>query len=134
MKTNPEPRTTTHPRVLFFSHETTLRGAPIQLLHLIGTMNERGWAAVFAAPEPGPIADLLKKSGTRVEIDRSFLVDPTHRELRALCREFDLVVANTITSWPAVEAAHQENVPVIWFIHEALAAARFIRQVRQANT
>jgi glycosyltransferase involved in cell wall biosynthesis len=134
MKTNTEARPTTHSSVLFFSPETTLCGASMQLLHLIGTMNEQGWAAVFAAPEPGPIADLLRKSGTRVEIGSSFLVDPTHQELRALCRDFDLVVANTITSWPAVEAAHQENVPVIWYIHETLVAARVIKQVWQANT
>ena len=134
MKTNTEPRPTTHPRVLFFSPETTLCGASMQLLHLIGTMNEQGWAAIFAAPEPGSIADLLRKSGTHVEIDSSFLVDPTHQALRALCRDFDLVVANTITSWPAVEAAHQENVPVIWYIHETLVAARVIKQVWEANT
>lgn len=133
MKTKTEPRSTTHPRVLFFSHETTLSGAPMQLWHLIRAMNEEGWAAVFAAPESGPIADLLKKTGTRVEIDNSFLVDTTHQKLRALCREFDVVVANTITSWPAVKAAHQENIPVIWYIHETLVGARFIQQVWQAN-
>ena len=134
MKTNTEQRSTIYPRVLFFSHETTLCGASMQLFHLIRTMNEQGRAAVFAAPEPGPLADLLKESGTRVEIGSSFLVDPTHQELRTLCRDFDLVVANTITSWPAVEAAHQENVPAIWYIHETLAAARVIKQLRQANT
>jgi len=128
------PRSAAPPRVLFFSHETTLSGAPMQLLHLIGAMNAQGWDAVFAAPERGPIADSLKNAGTDVEIDASFLVDPAHQKLRALCRRFDVVVANTVTSWPAVEAAHQENVPVIWYIHETLMAARFIKQVWQANT
>ena len=105
----------------------------MQLLHLIGAMNVQGWDAVFAAPERGPIADSLKNAGTHVEIDISFLVDPAHQKLRALCRKFDVVVASTVTSWPAVEAAHQENVPVIWYIHETLVGARFIKQIRQAN-
>jgi glycosyltransferase involved in cell wall biosynthesis len=105
----------------------------MQLLHLVGAMNAQGWGAVFAAPERGPIADSLKNAGTDVEIDISFLVDPAHQKLRALCRKFDVVVANTVASWAAVEAAHQENVPVIWYIHETLTAARFIKQVWQAN-
>jgi glycosyltransferase involved in cell wall biosynthesis len=133
MTVKSQRRSTSRPRVLFFSHETTLSGAPMQLLHLIKAMNEQGWDAVFAAPEPGPISDLLKGTGTRVEIDSSFLVDTTHQQLRTLCRKFDLVVANTITSWPAVEAAHQETVPAIWYIHETLVAARFLKQVWQAS-
>ncbi len=133
MRSGDRGKANSRPRVLFFSHETTLSGAPMQLLHLIKALNEEGWNAVFAAPEDGPISDLLKKSGARVEIDASFLVDTTHKKLRALCRRFDLVVANTVTSWPAVEAAHQENVPAIWYIHETLVAARFLKQVWQAS-
>lgn len=105
----------------------------MQLLHLIKGLNQQGWNTTFAAPEPGPIADLLKKSGTRVEIDSNFLVDPAGEQLRGLCREFELVVANTIVSWPAVQAAHRENVPVIWYIHETQVATRFIKQVSQAR-
>jgi glycosyltransferase involved in cell wall biosynthesis len=128
-----EARSTTHPRVLFFSHETTLSGAPLQLLHLITRLNEQDWNAVFAAPELGPVAELLRQRGTRVELDGSFLVDPDRAKLRALAREFDVVVANTITCWPAVEAAHRENVPVLWYIHETLVAAQFIKQVWQIS-
>ena len=35
-------------RVLFVSHETTLSGAPIQLVHLTGWLQERGWTLGFA--------------------------------------------------------------------------------------
>lgn len=105
----------------------------MQLLHLITDLNRQGWDAVFAAPEAGPISDLLRKTGTRVEIDSSFLVEPDRANMRALSREVDLVVANTITSWPVVEAAHQEKVPVIWYIHETLVAAQFIKRIWQIS-
>src|ERR1017187_5416807 len=105
----------TRPRVLFISHETTLSGASMQLLHLIIALNEQDWQAVLAAPEPGPIVDLLERTETRVELDKSLLLDPNHKKLRALCREFDVVVANTIASWPAVYVARREKIPVIWY-------------------
>src|SRR5450755_3048691 len=105
----------------------------MQLLHLITILNEQGWDAVFAAPESGPIVELLKETGTRVELDDSFLVDTSREKLRALSREFDVVVANTIVCWPAVEAAHRENIPVIWYIHETQVATRFIKQISQVR-
>jgi glycosyltransferase involved in cell wall biosynthesis len=116
------------PRVLFISHETTLSGASMQLLHLIIALNEQGWQAVLAAPEPGSIVDLLERTETRVELDKSLLLDPNHKKLRALCREFDVVVANTIASWPAVYVARREKIPVIWYLHETRVAAQFMEQ------
>jgi glycosyltransferase involved in cell wall biosynthesis len=105
----------------------------MELLHLITILNEQGWDAVFAAPEPGPIVELLKETGTRIELDGSFLIDTSREKLRALSREFDVVVANTIVCWPAVAAAHRENIPVIWYIHETQVAARFIKQISQVR-
>lgn len=133
MKTATERRSTTHPRVLFVSHEATLSGAPMQLLHLIRVITAQGWEAAFATPESGPIVDLLRKDGVRVERVSNFLAEPDPEKLRALCREFDVVVANTVASWPAVEAAHKENIPAIWYIHETLVGAQFMKQVWQAN-
>jgi O-antigen biosynthesis protein len=105
----------------------------MELLHLITVLNEQGWDAVFAAPESGPIVELLKETGTRVELDGSFFVDTSREKLRVLSREFDVVVANTIVCWPAVAAAHRENIPVVWYIHETLVAARLIKQIWQIS-
>ena len=53
------------PKVLFVSHETTLTGAPIQLLHLVRRLHKEGWNLRVAAPESGPISDLLADAGAR---------------------------------------------------------------------
>jgi glycosyltransferase involved in cell wall biosynthesis len=100
----------------------------MQLLHLIIALNERGWQAVLAAPEPGPMVDLLERTETRVELDKSLLRDSYHKKLRSLCREFDVVVANTIAGWPAVYVARREKIPVIWYLHETRAATQFLEQ------
>src|ERR1700682_4744374 len=117
------------PRVLFFSHETTLSGAPMQLLHLLPWLRNSGWAIAMAAPESGPISDLLTAEGITTIIDEALLTDPSHTRLQQICAEFDVVVANTIVSWAAVRAAFRLKIPVIWYLHETLVANRLMRQI-----
>ncbi len=120
-------------RILLVSHEMTPSGAPFALFYLGRWLKENGWQPLVAAPEHGPICDLLKNADVRVEIDPALLIDPNREKLRALCRESNVVVANTITTWPAVEAAHGENVPLVWYLHETLVAVRFIKQISQVR-
>ena len=117
------------PRVLFVSHETTLSGAPIQLVHLAGWLRERGWNVLVATPEHGPISDMLAARGVPTVIEPTLLTDLTHAWLRERCREFDVIVANTIASWPAIRAAKHEGKPCLWYLHETLVAVRLIRAI-----
>jgi len=117
------------PKVLFVSHETTLTGAPIQLLHLVRRLHKEGWNLRVAAPESGPISDLLAADGVPLLIHAGLLEEKGHRKLRELAAQHDVVVANTIISWAAVRAAHLEGKPVIWYLHETLVAVRLIRQI-----
>ncbi len=116
-------------RLLLFSHETTLSGAPLALAHLAGWLHDHGRSVVVAAPEPGPIAELLQARGIEVILDSSFLTDPARARLNELVRGYDLVVANTLASWPMVRASHAAGVPVIWYLHETLVAFDLIRKI-----
>jgi glycosyltransferase involved in cell wall biosynthesis len=116
---------------LFVSHETTLTGAPIQLLHLVRWLRKEGWNLAVVAPEPGPISDLLLGDGITVIIHPGLLEETGHEKLRELAAQFDVVVANTIISWPAVRAAHLEGKPAIWYLHETLVAVRLIQQIAE---
>jgi len=116
-------------RILFVSHETTLSGAPIQLVHLAGWLQERGWNILVATPDSGPISEMLATRGVPMIVESALLTDLTHGWLRERCREFDVVVANTIASWPAVRAANLEEKPVLWYLHETLVAVRLIRAI-----
>jgi glycosyltransferase involved in cell wall biosynthesis len=117
------------PRVLFVSHETTLSGAPIQLVHLAGWLQERGWTILVATPDHGPISDMLAARGVPNVVEATLLTDLNHRWLREHCAQFDVVVANTIAGWPAIRAAHDERKPSLWYLHETLVAVRLIRAI-----
>ncbi|PYI91215.1 MAG: hypothetical protein DME97_14815 [Verrucomicrobia bacterium] len=120
---------TKRPRVLFVSHETTLSGAPIQLVHLAGWLQERGWKILVATPDHGPISDMLTGAGVPTVVEPTLLTDLTHAWLRERSKEFDVVVGNTIASWPAIRAAHLEGKPALWYLHETLVAVRLIRAI-----
>jgi glycosyltransferase involved in cell wall biosynthesis len=120
---------TNRPQVLFVSHETTLSGAPIQLVHLAGWLQERGWTILVATPDHGPISEMLGAAGVPTVVEPTLLTDLTHSWLRERCQEFDVVVANTIASWPAIRAAHLEGKPALWYLHETLVAVRLIRAI-----
>jgi glycosyltransferase involved in cell wall biosynthesis len=120
---------TNRPRVLFVSHETTLSGAPIQLVHLAGWLQNAGWNILVATPDQGPISDMLATAGVPTIVEPTLLSDLTHAWLRERCAEFDVVVANTIASWPAIRAAHLEEKPALWYLHETLVAVRLIRAI-----
>src|SRR5438105_556084 len=120
---------TNGPRVLFVSHETTLSGAPIQLAHLAGWLQKRGWNILVATPDHGPISEMLAAHGVPTVVEPTLLTDLEHAWLRERCGEFDVVVANTIASWPAIRAARFEGKPTLWYLHETLVAVRLIRAI-----
>src|SRR5687767_10290839 len=122
------------PRVLFVSHETTLSGAPIQLVHLAGWLHKAGWDICVATPDHGPISDMLTAAGVATVVEPTLLTDLEHAWLRERCREFDVIVANTIASWPAVRAAHLEGRPALWYLHETLVAVRLIRAIPEMRS
>ena len=117
------------PRVLFVSHETSLSGAPIQLVHLARWLTKAGWEIAVVAPDEGPISELLARDGVATMAESTLLTDPQHTKLRELCPDYDVIVANTIVSWPAVRAAHLERRPVLWYLHETLVAVRLMRAI-----
>jgi len=122
------------PRVLFVSHETTLTGAPIQLVHLAVWLHKSGWDICVAAPDEGPISEMLAAAGVPTVVEPTLLTDLGHAWLRERCGEFDVIVANTIASWPAVRAAHLEQRPVLWYLHETLVAVRLIQAIPEMRS
>jgi glycosyltransferase involved in cell wall biosynthesis len=122
-------RTSARPRLLLVSHETTLTGAPMALLHLTRWLHGAGWRLKVAAPQPGPISEMLAAGGIATVIEPELLTDLTYARLRELCRNSDVILANTIVSWPAVCAAHLEKRPVLWYLHETFVAVRLVRLI-----
>ncbi len=118
----------THP-ILLFSHETTLSGAPLALYYLACWLNEHGTPPVVAAPERGPISDLLVARGIETILDATFLTDKKREKLDALCADFETVVANTLASWQAIRAARAAGRCAIWYLHETLLAVELMQKI-----
>jgi GT2 family glycosyltransferase/glycosyltransferase involved in cell wall biosynthesis len=115
--------------VLFVSHDLSLSGAPILLLHLVNWCKANGIFPVLIAPEGGALREKFEAADITTIIDP--LVATGHESFRKLLRDFDCVVTNTIKTWPAVRAAHREGVPVLWWLHETLVGDHFLQ--RDAN-
>ena len=114
-------------RLLFVSHEMTLSGAPIQLAYLVVWLQERGWETTVVTPEPGPLA--AKLPGIEIIYESQLLIDPAYGALRRLIPQFDAVIANTVATWEAVQAAHLEKVPVVWYIHETRVGVYLMNKI-----
>ncbi|MGI8890495.1 MAG: glycosyltransferase family 4 protein [Chthoniobacterales bacterium] len=121
-------------RALFFAHETTWSGAPIQLFHLARWLQSAGLKVNVAVPKPGsaesgPISDEFERSGIEIHPVIDLSVPPDFASLSILCQRFDVVVANTLVMWSAVQAARVAGIPVVWYIHESLVAKHLIELV-----
>src|ERR1044071_7728791 len=102
------------PRILFFAHETTWSGAPIQLFHLVSWLHEKGWTIGVATPKPqtaeaGPISAELERIGVKIFPVLDLSVPPELAELATLCARFDVVIANTLVMWAPVSAAKEKG-------------------------
>lgn len=104
------------PDLLFVSHDLSLSGAPMMLLHAAAWCKRNGMFVAVMAPEDGPLRAKYESEGIPLIIDP--LVETEHESFRAFARNFDCLVANTIRSSAVVRAMKKENVPVVWWLHE----------------
>jgi glycosyltransferase involved in cell wall biosynthesis len=126
------------PRTLFFFHETTWSGAPIQLLHLVSWLKNAGWEIAAAVPrsttpESGPITNRLTSLGIETHPVLDLSTAPNFEALQALSSRFEAIVANTLVMWAPIKAAQQAGIPNIWYIHESLVARQLIEQIPEIH-
>lgn len=116
-------------KVAFISHNLNLEGAPIQLKEIAeGYLNHPHIHPVFVSPQDGPLRKQLEASGVEVMLIDERLVGNLVGEYLGnipkvqnwlVENEFDLVFANTILNFWAVDAANRQGVPALWVIHES---------------
>jgi len=127
-------------KVLVVLHEAGVGGATQAVLHIARPLEQRGWELVFWAP-PGPVHDLLRSQGRRVEGEArpmryrlSALREPPgavrrllrtpgylHRFRRFVARERPaLVHANALPTLPELAAAKSVGAPTLLHVHEMM--------------
>ena len=115
-----------YPDLLFVSHDLSLSGAPILLLHLAIWCKRNGMFVLIVAPDDGPLREKYEAAGIPLIIDP--LIMTGHESFVKLARDFDCVLANTIRSEPAVRSAYAAKVPVIWWVHETQVGEHSLRE------
>ena len=120
------------PDLLFVSHDLSVSGAPILLLHLSTWCVQNGMFVVVAAPSDGPLRRQFEAAGIPLLIDP--LVLSGHESFANFARDFDCVLANTIRSEPAVRSANAARVPVIWWVHETQVGEHYLREDRKLRS
>jgi len=115
-------------KVLLFSHNSNLSGAPISLTQLAGKLPEYGFSPLVILPKPGPIESILNKLKVKYKI-----LNPPGRIFRfimILLKEKPLLIhVNTLVkSWPVI-VARVLNKPVIWHVREYLGSKRLYARI-----
>jgi GT2 family glycosyltransferase/glycosyltransferase involved in cell wall biosynthesis len=113
---DPDALIETSADLLFVSHDLSLSGAPMMLFHAATWCKRHGMFITVMAPEDGPLRKKFEAEGIPLIIDP--LVETEHESFAAFARDFDCVVANTIRTSAVVRALKNEEVPVVWWLHE----------------
>ncbi|MFW8629150.1 glycosyltransferase [Vibrio natriegens] len=116
-------------KIAFFSHNLNLEGAPIQLLDIAsGLKNNQGIEPVFISPQEGPLRERVEELGIQVEVIPPEMLAGIQTNyfdrieaLSGWLNKFDveLVIANTVLCFWAVDVADKLGSPSIWIIHES---------------
>lgn len=103
-------------RVLVFSHELSLTGAPLVLVQAVESLKKMKFDVLVVSPMDGP----LKK--TYLEMKVPVIIEPElyiNYEYIRIAYDFDFVIACTVCLWPVIEALGNTNIPVLWWVHDS---------------
>ena len=123
------------PRALIVTHDLGYGGGQYYVVEMLRRLVPTGrLAASIVSPKPGPLQPELDDMGVPVhivDIDVGSAVG-YERTVEALTGaigtdDFDVVIANSMKSFPAVDAAQRLGKPSLWAIHESLHLPQFWR-------
>jgi GT2 family glycosyltransferase len=112
--------------LLFISHDLSDSGAPMMLLHAAQWCVQNGFFVAVMSPSDGPLRREFEDAGIPIIVDP--LVDNGHGSVVKFARNFDCVIANTVFSSAIVRALNNQNVPVMWWLHETMVGDHYLRK------
>ncbi|KAB2930666.1 MAG: glycosyltransferase [Candidatus Contendobacter sp.] len=117
-------------RVAMFTHNLNWEGAPKQMQEIAGFLHRHSTIKpLIFSPKDGPLRGLYEKMGIKVRVFAHPLIKhhtlPGYLEaigeIGALLADeaVDVVYANTLHGFVAVDAAREAQLPCLWAIHES---------------
>lgn len=115
------------PKVLFVSQNLNFEGAPLQIKEIMeGLQKKYDYEFHVFSPQEGPLREEFEKSGINVsvrELEVTTLKEYNTgvKSLQSWIKSegFDLVYANTLMTFYAIDALKELSIPSVWIIHES---------------
>mgnify|MGYP003522793523 FL=1 len=103
-------------KALFITHMLERNGAPIVLVQMMNVLSRNGYSVDVISMYDGPLREDLEARGISVDI----IEDPSKNteEIKARLKGYDIVICNTLITVSFVVLMNDENIPVLWWIHE----------------
>lgn len=118
-------------RALFVTHNLNREGAPIILCEIAcGIARSLEFEVVILSPSEGPLRVRYEEEGVEVHVLESLPIfgardasdyNAAVRDISVLIDKLgiEVVFANTVLAWWAIDAASDASVPCVWCIHES---------------
>lgn len=121
--------------VLVVTHDLRLGGGQLWLWDLVRQLHsQRDLPCQLVAPGDGPMRGRLEDIGVPVHVTHALVPDSADAyegrvaelALFAGATGCDVVLANTLNVFPAVDAAQRLDLPVVWAIHESFPPRQYV--------
>lgn len=125
---------TSEVRLVAFTHDLGYGGAQLYLFELLRRLSGEPWfSCTVVSPAEGPLAAELEALGFGVHVTSEYPVESIasyegkQLELAAWVGQqgFNVALANTLLSFPAVDLAGRLGIPSVWSIHESYESSAF---------
>lgn len=125
---NVKPFNSMRKSILVITHDLSLSGAPIVLIHAVKEMLRDGYNVAIASSLDGPLREEYENMGVAIVIDeklslgrftpvdKSFSKDKWYFDL--WIEKFDLIFLCTIVTHALVFRWQSHNIPIFWWLHE----------------
>jgi glycosyltransferase involved in cell wall biosynthesis len=121
-------------RPLVFTHQLDLGGGQLYLQELLRRIAPSVAGCTVVSPVDGELRHDLERLGMRVVVTGApppADIDAYEGDVRTAAElvletEADVVLVNTLSDFPAIDAAKRAGVPSVWAIHESFAVDHWL--------
>jgi glycosyltransferase involved in cell wall biosynthesis len=118
-------------RVVLFSHNSNLSGAPISISQLARKLPELGYSPLLILPKHGPLEQKLVTWGVEYSVLRRGCAPLDFFRIVRRERPLLIHVNSLVKTWPVI-VSRLLGLPVIWHVREHLGGKRFYARIIHA--
>lgn len=117
MPENPQLYSKDKKKIFVISHELSLTGAPIVLVHAVHILQEYGYQLIVVSPKDGEIREEFLALGIPVIIMGNMM--SASDDWLGIAKAFDIIIVNTVGLYKQIEQLGKTDIPVLWWLHDA---------------